>query len=1454
MNTTINHLTGRENMPTTNVSSANEIAMSTTYSKIQDVIRKSNKGRSTIHGDSYHLRVALLIILRAYRMHQLDPDFFFMIALEVSQAGKFDDILYHYSSSRLLPATGSLFIQAKHKQKPARAGEASEQNGTREQSKQSGGYTIKEQALCAVVNSNATYSIPMYFMSFLEIDENLPNDARYVLCTNAPLYNELECHFSKVNPQQEESFQFCADIGATCYQIVCEVSEKPHQPGQPTDERKLPNNPFIRLIDPLKDACLAKLGKAFAEAVVEEQVIDLNNALVHTFAGLIIECIEPLKQETSNPSVSTFRFKQDFSNAKQKSTAMFYKAFKVEYNNLCRKDKQLKTNNILPHQAEIKFDRDQFTSVSNNKAVGEEAISERFAKKVLEFYGKFLLVCNSLSEEDLRTQALALLSQCCSVEPGLAFEKFQGMLLDAMKSKSPFQFDLPFVTECFAKLEHEQIIHNLITSSEDCVKSLLAKQGHIEVRLERFENTTLYAFLADMSKYEAFEFNTSLGLIVSSRILIQMLAPLKYKTVFVDSTKYSDAQDVKRRLRELLEYLKELNHATIKLITILGKHDQGFKGEMNKLAKHYRLKIVVLEQSTGSGAHADGNFMRFYVEDLTPRSLDELFQQPEYVMFGTVTSLRRMVHEKDDLHFLFTVLELCKDRSSLVRGHNSNANNYKKIKRWYIHRQIVPYEQKIEWKKTDYILSSHASEIDRALASNIQEPDPPNFQTGENKNKVCVFLNDAGHGKTTYLTWLASRLTSSEPELYVIKFIALEFSTDFERLQNGPNPHKLNNTAILRLLYRYVHLALFVPSVNKRTVKETDVQRKEADRCATRLTVTDKGPIALDTQAMAGTELSPEELIELRLFEVKFNEQKMVLILDGFDEIAPHYKEVVLSCFACFVQLYGVRSLYLSTRPYGFATDLKQTFNECHLYKLAPLSKYNIILSFHNFLLRNLEGYKYYDDHLSILRKLYASLYYLMSDIVTVPLLLYMVQIVLLPDIRERVSEQSHTITVNIFQHAKLALFQLVERFVDKKLEISNIEKTGTTDSASKTPAARTNAAVLNRKAKKDHTLMAMYVMFDDSARKKLLSGKERQRADDRMQKVIAGDQKVGLILQVQDGVPQFLHRIFAEYFTAVWLFKNRSRFREEEIFQSSTIWSSSFAKTRYFLDLMLVRERSGCDIHWALINRFNIEVVKIVRVNPDAVGNKDAGGRIPLHLGPYVDNETVLQATSLELIDTPDALLGWSALDYAFVLDDDQWCSHEEDTIDREEILDEHDETLHMTVNIPFVKHCCLKWLECGDQWKRFNDDDEFDLECFLAYVINVGSLPMTSHAKSLPAFQYLLDKTLDLHSVDVDGRNLLHIVLEEGCVYLLPCLIARGFGLMQINKLTNVCKKLLFLRAQYRTANTFSYLHQTLCLSSFAPFEATGESIFDIAIAHHRYQVALALRCYPNTKKIVC
>ncbi|EAU75805.1 AGAP012173-PA [Anopheles gambiae str. PEST] len=522
--------------------------------------------------------------------------------------------------------------------------------------------------------------------------------------------------------------------------------------------------------------------------------------------------------------------------------------------------------------------------------------------------------------------------------------------------------------------------------------------------------------------------------------------------------------------------------------------------------------------------------------------------------------------------------------------------------------------------------------------------------------KVYIFLNDAGAGKTTYFTWLAWRLSTYDRSLYVIKLIALEYSTDFERLEECGVDH-WNDTQIVRLLYRFIHLALFVPSVCRRTIEETDVHRAEADRCAELISLSN-GRIVLDETKTK--DLTAMQLIELRLFREKFDQNQLVLILDGFDEIAPYYKDVVMKCFARFAQLDGLRNLYISSRPYGFVEAFKNAFSNCNICKLKPFTEEDQIYLLHLFLRSKIAAYSdcRFDELIPVVGILYATVNFQEGTIQNVPLMFYILYVTFLPKVQRYVDFDAQQICGKIFIEKGLPLLDMVETYVDLKLRIHNVEKAGLTDSASVTAGAKEIEQLLARDVKAEHGLLGAYVMFPKSCWNELFTKQQLKKVALYVHNLTQGEDSGGLIDRIQDGMPSFVHRSFAEFFAAYWLSQHYRRvLGSVSFFRSVTFWNDdSYQEIHTFFEAMVDRQCSDYPVHNVIKKRSTSSVEEIISQDPSAIYKRDGVGRTPFHLlARYYSNELVelLMKRNIlvrETVSLKDELLQWSVLDYAFV------------------------------------------------------------------------------------------------------------------------------------------------------------------------------------------------------------
>ncbi|XP_061496487.1 uncharacterized protein LOC133390990 [Anopheles gambiae] len=188
---------------------------------------------------------------------------------------------------------------------------------------------------------------------------------------------------------------------------------------------------------------------------------------------------------------------------------------------------------------------------------------------------------------------------------------------------------------------------------------------------------------------------------------------------------------------------------------------------------------------------------------------------------------------------------------------------------------------------------------------------------------------------------------------------------------------------------------------------------------------------------------------------------------------------------------------------------------------------------------------------------------------------------------------------------------------------------------------------------KQQYGLLAWLFLLEKRHTAKVLNDLEHQEAYQCMNHIVKGNHKTLLIKEVRDDIPQFTHRIFAEYFAACWLNENKNRMKNESFFFSWSYWNNESRKMRDIFNRVILRESKGCDLHMAVINQSPDLVRELLSNNQSAAMAKDTVGRMPLHLAasyPLAEIENVLlNKMSVQSINTKDHLLGWSATDYAF-------------------------------------------------------------------------------------------------------------------------------------------------------------------------------------------------------------
>jgi hypothetical protein len=160
--------------------------------------------------------------------------------------------------------------------------------------------------------------------------------------------------------------------------------------------------------------------------------------------------------------------------------------------------------------------------------------------------------------------------------------------------------------------------------------------------------------------------------------------------------------------------------------------------------------------------------------------------------------------------------------------------------------------------------------LDRPSSKSLKDFDEIN-------NKVVIISAPPGMGKSTELTRLANSLKEMDPYLWILRVNLVELSS------------KLANTS------------------NNFTDKNIKIFLRNI------LTISNEGE-----------NKKCKELISLEneLFDICYEDDVVVLLLDGFDEICPDYKEKVLE-FLLLLKKSKVKRLCVTTRTYGVLSELE---------------------------------------------------------------------------------------------------------------------------------------------------------------------------------------------------------------------------------------------------------------------------------------------------------------------------------------------------------------------------------------------------------------------------------------------------------------------------------------------------------------------------------------------------
>jgi ankyrin repeat protein len=495
---------------------------------------------------------------------------------------------------------------------------------------------------------------------------------------------------------------------------------------------------------------------------------------------------------------------------------------------------------------------------------------------------------------------------------------------------------------------------------------------------------------------------------------------------------------------------------------------------------------------------------------------------------------------------------------------------------------------------------------------------------------------------------------------------------------------------------------------------------------------------------------------------------KMVIILDGFDEISPYYTPKV-NIVIREIRDKTASKILVSSR-FSYRQNLEHILKKL-CFTLQPFRLENQI--------EFLEQYWSTENEKSKqgnLRKFAVKLLNSCSQnfgdkdgqFTCIPLQTMMLGEAFMEEAEEYCSKGD----LNLPE--KLNLLDLFNKFWEKKCDIYFREKNAS--DLTKPKEKREKESYLGR-----HMIAALISLFslgDKNGLRGAIDDFDLEQTNRFLQSGTA--EQFGIISHMIDGKPHFVHRCFAEYFAAKWFTDN---FTKCEDFISDTLFNSTYEVTRNIFDRMLAQDYK---LHGAVLNN-DISAVEEFLKNGKIINISDKGGRTALHLAASYDSQVIQKLLSSPDVDVniPDAVLKWTPLRYA-----DRMKSWMAMDILLQKVVNPDDIVLSRPNSEAQEFEKEALW-ECASKGHR--KLLEFMLNCgsevnaVLEYPENLQGkntlLHIASVSGQVEVTRLLVERKADINIRNVRNETALHLAAVSGNVKIIIDLLDKGMSVDMMN-----------------------------------------------------------------------
>lgn len=326
--------------------------------------------------------------------------------------------------------------------------------------------------------------------------------------------------------------------------------------------------------------------------------------------------------------------------------------------------------------------------------------------------------------------------------------------------------------------------------------------------------------------------------------------------------------------------------------------------------------------------------------------------------------------------------------------------------------------------------------------------------------------------------------------------------------------------------------------------------------------------------------------------------QNVCILFDSFDEIAPIHVEKVTRILKLLVDETPLTKLWVATRPVT-ETVLKKHVGGVTL-SLEPLGEeeqkrflFNLMKNIPSLLLIQMNFIT------QLLYLIKCNVNDMQGKFVEIPLLLK-----LLAHVYENHLRRSFEHGKSNLWKEKLNLLELYEAFIDKKFKIY----------FDKNKIDMSNSFIANafesaRQWMENHLECAALKMLLSDIEFEYVGGSKRH-FENFKQIFCRGDENIGVIVEIKDNKPVFVHKSFTEYFAARW-FSTHWEEKSVRTFLKEKLVHKDFQIVRHFFNRIISKNFA---LHNA-VQDLNVSSLQTLLSEPVCnVNEMDKGGRTALH------------------------------------------------------------------------------------------------------------------------------------------------------------------------------------------------------------------------------------------------